>query len=161
VASRFNLCNPRSAGLWDFAFIFEERRNLLGSTVWVFSVREMAHSRKARQVEVGERLPEAIRPRIGEYRIMFGPPDTGWDRYWRQHGHLSLHHGNPPRVSCTVIGKATRQIAPFEEVIHEDVHDIVEGILPVAPMPNDVTDVEFTRLPGAAQQGWGHLHLME
>lgn len=41
----------------EFVILPKEGRDLLGSTIRIFSVREMSHSQKARLIEIRERLP--------------------------------------------------------------------------------------------------------
>ena len=84
VAVQVNLRSGDQRASQEFAYLSEERRDLLGGTAWIFPVREMSHSRKARQVEIRERLSQSVSPRIREERIMLSPAHASWDRYGRQ-----------------------------------------------------------------------------
>src|SRR5260370_29653303 len=55
----------------------EERRDLRGGAIGILAMREVSHSRKQREIEVGEGLVKPVGPGKRKQRVMLGPPDAG------------------------------------------------------------------------------------
>lgn len=55
------------------AEVREKPIDLLGSAVWIFSMRKMADARKGREVKIGKGLFQPIGPRIRKEWVVFWP----------------------------------------------------------------------------------------